>query len=196
MDVSAKDTSQLGNSNRQWLDYDLIKKSNDLIKTITLKQKEYAPVNERVMAFRRVHPLGQIITNASFTDNYAMFEAEVVDENGVLLARGHAREFLKNEFALEKAETSSVGRALGLAGYGCATSLSSFEDMQEVDKPSEIFDEPSASELAEKLKGILTQQEKVDFLNCVHKVELKSVPSYMLMAMLRLKEDEKHNSGK
>ena len=172
-----------------------IHEANSLINTVELKGKQYAEVKERVIAFRRVHPLGQIITELTYTDNYANCEAIIFDENGVMLAKGHAREYLKNDFAIEKAETSSIGRALGFCGYGIATSIASAEDMQEVDKPSQIFDEPSIDELAMKVRKLLTRQELSDLLNCVHRVNINKVPSYVLSAIIKYKEDEKHNSN-
>lgn len=187
-------------------DWELIKEANDLIETKELKGKPYAEVKERVIAFRRVHPLGQIITEIKFTENYVMCEATVIDKTFVdnkgdyellefVLAKGHAREYLKTEFALEKAETSAIGRALGFCGYGINTSIASAEDIENVDKPSEIFDEPPLDELVNKLNSMLNKQEFTDFMNAIHRVSLDKVPSYLLMAMIRFKEDEKHSTG-
>lgn len=177
--------------------FELIKKANDLINTIQLKQKDYAPVNERVLAFRRVEPDGRIITEPSYTDNYVNFEAQVYADDGRLLATGHAREYLKTEFAIEKAETSAIGRALGLCGYGVTTSIASFEDMESIDdKSKEIFDEPTPEEVLAELHPLMTKQETIDLLNSVHKTSLTSVPSYLLLALLRYKKDEKHNPSK
>lgn len=178
--------------NKNW---DNIHEANQLINTIELKGKQYAEVKERVIAFRRVHPLGQIITDLSFTENYVNCEAVIFDENGVMLAKGHAREYLKNPYALERAETSSIGRGLGFCGFGISTSIASADDMQEVDKPNEIFDEPPIEELAEKVTHLLSKQELVDLLNLVHKVDVKKIPSYVLMSIIKHKEDEKHNSN-
>ena len=174
-------------------EWEKIQSANELINTIPLKGKEYAEVKERVIAFRRVHPLGQIITDKNFGDNYVEFVATIVDENGIVLAKGHSREYLKTESAIEKCETSSVGRGLGFAGYGINTSIASAEDMQEVGK-SEIFDEPPLDELINKASSLLTKQEQVDLLNVVHKVEMKNVPSYLLQAIIRYKEDEKYST--
>lgn len=176
-------------------DWKKIEEANSLINTVELKGKQYAEVKERVIAFRRVHPLGQIITDITFTENYVNCQATIVADNQSL-AIGHSREYLKHDFAIEKAETSAIGRALGFCGFGISTSIASAEDMQEVDKTSEIFDEPSIDELAEKTKALLTKQELTDLLNCVHRVDVKNVPSDILMAIIRLKENEKYNSGR
>ena len=176
-------------------DWNNIHEANSLINTIELKGKQYAEVKERVIAFRRVHPLGQIITELSFSDNYVNCEAMIFNETDKLLAKGHAREYLKVDSAIEKCETSAIGRALGFCGYGISTSISSAEDMEEVNKP-EIFDEPPLEELIEKATSLLSKQELVDLLNCVHKVDLAKVPSYLLMSIIRHKEDEKHNPNK
>lgn len=174
-----------------WID---IQEANSLINTIELKGKQYAEVKERVIAFRRVHPLGQIITDLTFTENYVNCEATIVADN-VVLSKGHSREYLKNDFAIERAETSAVGRALGFCGFGISTAIASAEDMQEVDKPSEIFNEPPIEELAKKVAGLLTKQELTDLLNCVHRVDLLKVPSYVLMSIIKHKEDEKHSTN-
>lgn len=171
-------------------DWNNIEEANSLINTIELKGKQYAEVKERVIAFRRVHPLGTILTECTFTDNYVMFEAQVID-GGMVLAKGHAREYLKTEFAIEKAESSAIGRALGFCGFGITTAIASAEDIENMEKPK-IFDEPSSTELASKLKNKMTKQEYADLLNVTHKVDLESIPSYILSAFVRF-YDEKHN---
>lgn len=171
-----------------------IEDANKLINTVELKGKKYAEVKERVIAFRRVHPTGTILTKNDFTDNYVLFDAEVLDADGKVLATGHSREYLKNEFALEKAETSAIGRALGFCGFGITTAIASAEDIENMDR-EKVFDEPVPTELAQKLKSLMSKQEYADFLNCVHVVDIEKVPSYLLSAMLRYVE-EKHNTGR
>lgn len=189
--MSDKKEKMLTSNRSNWSD---IQEANSLINTVELKGKQYAEVKERVIAFRRVHPLGQIITDLTFSENYVNCEATIVVDN-VVLSKGHSREYLKREFAIEKAETSAIGRALGFCGFGISTSIASADDMQEVDKPNEIFDEPPIEELAEKVTHLLTKQELVDLLNLVHKVDVKKIPSYVLMSIIKHKEDEKHNSN-
>ena len=163
-------------------DWNNIHEANQLINTIELKGKQYAEVKERVIAFRRVHPLGQIITDLSFTDNYVNCEAVIFDENGVMLAKGHAREYLKNPYALERAETSSIGRGLGFCGFGINTSIASADDMQEVDKPSEIFDEPPVEELVKKVTQLLTKHLPLLAGFLVKNLICKTYPYVMMKA--------------
>lgn len=174
-------------------DWKQIEEANDLIQTIELKGKEYAQVKDRVIAFRRVHPLGTIETDHQFSENYIMFEATIRDGD-MVLAKGHSREYLKNEFALEKAETSAIGRALGFCGFGITNAIASAEDIENMDK-EQIFDEPPVHEVASKLQARMSKQEYADFLNCTHVLELEKLPVHLLMSMLKYYED-KHTSNR
>ena len=166
--------------------WDDLKKANDLIQTIKLKGKEYAEVKERVIAFRRVYPQGQIISKIDFTDNYAMCHVEIFDENGILLATGHSREYLKREYAVEKSETSAIGRALGFVGFGINTSIASADDMQSVES-SEIFDELTFSDI-EKLKKeffiVFDGKQQADILNGLMIKKLDDINPHLLELMV------------
>lgn len=93
--------------------------------TMNLKGKEYLTVASRVKWFRDEYPVhegvGRIVTHpVSITEAMATFRAEVYIGD-VLVATGHATctsQKGPNGRYPEKAETSAVGRALGLAGYG------------------------------------------------------------------------------
>ena len=52
-------------------------------------------------------------------EGWAIFKAEIIDENGAVRATGHGSEN-KSDFYdyLEKAETKAVGRALAMMGFG------------------------------------------------------------------------------
>ena len=124
--------------------YEQIKKANDEIETIKLGAKGYAQVNERIKAFRKVYPAGSILTNIDdIREDYVRIKTVVQDENGVVIASGYASEKLtgndKKDYInissmIENCETSSVGRALGFAGFGVDTSIASAEDMEKVQK--------------------------------------------------------------
>ena len=58
--------------------YEDIKKANDEIKTTTIKEKEYAEVNQRIKAFRMVYPTGYIHTHFfDLKDGVCVMLAEV-----------------------------------------------------------------------------------------------------------------------
>ena len=112
-----------------------LQKINSMITTTNIKGKEYAPVSERVRAFREVLPDWRIITNiVSFQDNEWVLKAEIQDQDGDTQATGYASEKvgagnINRTSALENAETSAVGRALGFLGIGIAASIASADEV-------------------------------------------------------------------
>lgn len=113
-----------------------IQKANETIKTTDIKGREYAEVNQRIKAFRMVYPTGTIRTFMLSNENgVCIFRADVIGENGMLLASGTAYEkenstFINKTSYIENCETSAVGRALGMAGFGIDTSVASAEEVQ------------------------------------------------------------------
>lgn len=117
--------------------YEDIKKANEAISTTNIKGKEYAEVNQRIKAFRMIYPLGTIETALiKCEDGICIMRAEVMikEENGMrVLGTGTAYEkegssFINNTSYIENCETSAVGRALGMAGFGIDTSVRSAEE--------------------------------------------------------------------
>ena len=126
------------------INFEDIQKANESIKTTNIKGKEYAEVNQRIKAFRMVYPEGSIETELqSNTDGICVFKAWVYgsktwnDETGwtsTLLGTGTAYEkegstFINKTSYIENCETSAVGRALGMAGFGIDTSVASYEEV-------------------------------------------------------------------
>lgn len=119
--------------------YELIKKANDACTATDIKGKMYMEVNQRIKAFRMVYPTGYIHTHFfGLQDGICTMLAEVgYYENGnkVELATGTAQEkegstFINKTSFIENAETSAVGRALGMAGFGIDASVASAEEVQ------------------------------------------------------------------
>lgn len=112
-----------------------IAKANESIKTTDIKGKDYAEVNQRIKAFRMVYPTGTIETTMVSNENgVVIFRAEIYDDDK-LLATGTAYEkenstFINKTSYIENCETSAVGRALGMAGFGIDTSIASAEEVQ------------------------------------------------------------------
>lgn len=89
---------------------------------MSLKGKQYLPVNARVAWFREEHPDWTILT--SFVpelsgSDYATFRCDIMETTGRIIATGHKTEHAAHfpDFR-EKAETGSIGRSLALCGYG------------------------------------------------------------------------------
>ena len=132
-----------------------IQKANDSIITTDIKGKDYAEVNQRIKAFRMVYPTGFIIPSMEKNENgICVFKAQVGyykehntisdDEKGnkyqdtycekIVLATGTAYEkenstFINKTSYIENCETSAVGRALGMCGFGINTSVASAEEV-------------------------------------------------------------------
>ena len=116
-----------------------IQKANETIKTTDIKGKDYAEVNQRIKAFRMVYPTGVIETEMISNENgVCIFRAIVGYKDGTeiyKLATGTAYEkenstFINKTSYIENCETSAVGRALGMCGFGIDTSVASAEEVQ------------------------------------------------------------------
>lgn len=128
------------------MSYEQIKAANDTIITTDIKGKDYAEVQQRIKAFRMVYPEGTIETEMlSNMNGICIFKATVSTE-GKLLATGTAYEkedstFINRTSYIENCETSAVGRALGMAGFGIDTAVASAEEVQNAilnqDKPKQ-----------------------------------------------------------
>ena len=158
--------------------FEELQKANQSIATTNIKGKEYAEVNQRIKAFRMVYPEGCIKTElVSNEDGVCVFRAEVYsgqtaedDEDGYednLLGTGHAYEresssFINKTSYIENCETSAVGRALGMCGFGIDTSVCSAEELnnaiinQEASKPITKSQVKILVSLAEKKESDLS----------------------------------------
>lgn len=116
-------------------DITLLSEANKSLAKMDIKGKDYIPVNERVKAFRTIYPRGQIITEIiGLADGVVTMKASVYDDDGRLLATGHAQEkesssFINKTSFIENCETSCTGRALGNAGIGLDYGFASYEEI-------------------------------------------------------------------
>ena len=120
------------------MDWQSLVKANAAIRTTNIKGKEYAEVNQRVKAFRTLYPEGFIITEILCREGgLCIIKATVghyADGKSVILATGTAYEKegssqINRTSYIENCETSAVGRALGMAGFGIDTSIASADEM-------------------------------------------------------------------
>ena len=153
--------------------YEDIKRANETIITTDIKGKEYAEVNQRIKAFRMIYPQGSIPTEMLSNENgVCIFRASVYTDDGQLLSTGTAQEkedssFINKTSYIENCETSAVGRALGMAGFGIDTSIASAE---EVANAIENQTKKISEEQIKKIKKIIPK-EKFDAMLNYYKIK-------------------------
>lgn len=171
--------------------YEDIKKANDTINTTNIKGKEYAEVNQRIKAFRMLYPTGTISTELISDENGICIFKAIVGflENGIFvtLGMGTAYEkenssFINKTSYIENCETSAVGRALGMAGFGIDTSVASAEEVTNaINNQNKQLDENVQSEC--QLNSKVTD------------VEAKSIYNLMIRKGLNVVEQLQNNYG-
>ena len=124
--------------------YEDIRKANEAVGISTIKKEskngkvttfDYVTVAQRIKAFRMVHPEGMIATElVKCEDGICIFRTRVYTKEGDLLATGTAMErqdsgFINALSYVENCETSSIGRALGIAGFGIDNDVASAEEI-------------------------------------------------------------------
>lgn len=122
------------------MDYETIRKANEAIGSVDVQGRDYVMVNQRVKAFRMVYPDGFIRTSILNLENgMVVFKASVgyrsEDGREFIVGEGTAYEkenstFINKTSYIENCETSAVGRALGMAGFGIDASMASAEEVQ------------------------------------------------------------------
>lgn len=161
------------------ISFEQIQKANAAIKTVNIKGKDYSPVQERITAFRKVYPEGFIRTEiVSIENGVCVMRAHVgynlPEGDPVIIGEGTAYENEKSSYInktsyIENCETSAVGRALGMAGFGIDTSVASYEEVsnaiaqQEADKQPKKAkghnSTPETVEPRETASGRITEKE-------------------------------------
>lgn len=117
------------------MNYNDLKKANESVRTMNIKGKDYAQVNERIKVFRMLFPEGFILTDMVSNENgVCVFRAKVGYDEKVL-ATGTAYEvesanYINKTSYIENCETSAVGRALGMLGIGIDTSVASADEVE------------------------------------------------------------------
>lgn len=174
--------------------YKDLKEANSTINPVDIKGKKYAEVSQRIKAFRMCFPEGFIRTHIISNENgVCLMRAEVgyyVENGEVVLGTGTASESQSsgpiNKFShIENCETSAVGRALGMAGFGVDVAVASAEEVANAEAQKDAASVAQAQEDAEKMKitdvmaeALLKRikDDKVDIVKLLrlHKVDILS----------------------
>ena len=162
-----------------------IQKVNNSLITIEFKDKQYTEVNQRIKAFRMLYPLGFIITEIISNENgICVIKASVgfYNEKGEkhILGTGIAYEkegstFINKTSYIENCETSAVGRALGMCGFGIDTSVASAEEVQ-------------TAVINQELKKPITAEQKKDLEALLQKDQIPTEYICSLYGRKELKE--------
>ncbi|MBR3226855.1 MAG: hypothetical protein IKF78_16195 [Atopobiaceae bacterium] len=110
---------------------------NARIATTSIKGKDYAEVNQRILAFWELFPNGRIVTekvqdNGQRCDFICKVYRCSTDDEPV--STGHAFEekkgMINTTSYVENCETSAIGRALGILGIGAVKAVASAEEVR------------------------------------------------------------------
>lgn len=182
-----------------------LQKANEQITTTNIKGKEYAEVNQRIKAFRMVYPEGIIVTEMISNENgVCVFKASVGiymgDDDYHIIGTGHAYEkesssFINKTSYIENCETSAVGRALGMCGFGIDTSVCSAEELsnaqlqQEAEEPIKKSQVKTLTELANKVGSDIN--DICGYFNIDSIDKMTSQDYGKCLIMLKKKEEQK-----
>ena len=168
---------------KKTITFEDIQKANETIKTTDIKGKQYSEVNQRIKAYRMVYPTGMIDTKMTSNEaneegiHTCIFRATVFTEDYRILGTGTAYEkedstFINKTSYIENCETSAVGRALGMAGFGIDTSVASAEEVQNAiaNQEDKITDEQK-----ETIKSMFTTDDIKDILEGLKKPRLSAL---------------------
>ena len=125
----------------------MTQKEKDAKGIIKIRNNEYMKVAGRVLEMHAKYPDCVSITSEILDENDSCLTVKstvvVTDEKGAREFSGHAREYFDFDdrksvnfaFALENAETSAIGRAIGAAGVGIipGSAFASADEMQRIE---------------------------------------------------------------
>ena len=148
---------------KEKLTWEEIEKANSEITTVDIKGKPYAEVNKRIIAFRKLMPNGLILPNIiSDDDGRVLMSCEIYDEYNRLLAKAHSYEnenvgFINKTSYIENCETSVIGRALGLCGFGIDNSVASAEEVDVAIQKQDLMKAPISKERKEEINDLIIE---------------------------------------
>lgn len=150
------------------------------MKTISIKGKEYVPVTERVKEFHRAYPDYKLLTDiVHFDENSVIMVAKIYDQDGKLVANGHAQEDrnasnINKTSYVENCETSAVGRAIGMLGIGIDASMASADEVANAVDRQEALKQKVNKNCISSLK-MLAEEKGSDFSSILSYYDLDKV---------------------
>lgn len=121
-------------------------------KAISIKGKDYVLVSDRVIFFNENYPEGSITTELiTQPESDRIVVKATVSPDGKRFFTGYSQAtigdgYINKTSALENAETSSVGRALGFMGIGVIESIASADEMNKAMNKEPVYYNPAFAE--------------------------------------------------
>ena len=126
---------------------------------VNIRGKDYITVPKRMAEFRKEHTIKEgwaVVTECQDIPDKIRVKAMILNPAGMIVATGHAEEKpgsnpINKTNAVENCETSAVGRALAMCGYG-GESFASAEDMARVQAAETPISSDVVAEIESKAK--------------------------------------------
>ena len=131
---------------------------------VLIHGKEYATVAFRIFSFRKLYPDGQILTSLEVDDGEKVIMKSVIILDDLQIATGWAEEIrgssqINTPSALENCETSSIGRALAIAGFDTSGQIASADEVESAVEQQAVMDEKISKEQEKAIGDFLGNQE-------------------------------------
>ena len=199
--------------------FEQIQKANESIVPIVLKHKDketgkikennYSEVSQRIKAFRMVYPTGAILTEMlSNANGVCVFRATCgyYDCHSLtVLGTGTAFEkqdstYINKTSYIENCETSAIGRALGVCGFGIDTPIASAEEVRNAinnqDKDEPKTEAKATPKQIEILKKAYVGENLIKLLEAQNITTIEELPmskASEIISKLKKKAEDKAN---
>ncbi len=145
---------------------------------VNIRGKDYITVPKRMAEFRKEHTIKEgwaVVTECQDIPDKIRVKAMILNPAGIVVATGHAEEKpgsnpINKTNAVENCETSAVGRALAMCGYG-GESFASAEDMAQVQASETLIDQALISDIESKAKEASIDIDRIKSRYGVHRLE-------------------------
>ena len=168
-------------------------------KAIKIQGKDYVLVSDRVKSFNEEYTNGSIKTELlPLTDSTQVFMKAIVTPDQSKPERfftGHAQEVIgqgmvNKTSALENAETSAVGRALGLMGIGVLDSIASADEIHKATNAGKPASEKQIKFIYELLQSLNQSAEEYEEKIGTPLAELNSIQASKCISTLKGRIDK------
>lgn len=139
-------------------------------KAVNIKGKAYVQVSDRIVYFNEEYPNGMIQTDIYRWEGASITCVAKVTPDAEKPDRfftGYAQEVIgegmvNKTAALENAETSAVGRALGMMGIGVIESIASVDEINKAQNAAKQERQLASHEQLRKLRDLMLEAERLE----------------------------------